>query len=89
MSVYNAMNDRLHQQIKALIAKDAEAPFDIASLDISHFLESLDPQIWKMIVLLTQSVRDRHINVNIQSLPSTHTKKNAVLFSSLCLTFLY
>ena len=53
VSVCNAMNDRLHQQIKALIAKDAEAPFNIASLDISHFLESLDPQIQKLIVLLT------------------------------------
>ena len=53
VSVCSAMNHRIHQQIKALITKDGDAPFDIASLNIPQFLESLDPQIWKMIVLLT------------------------------------
>ena len=87
VSVCSAMNYQIHQQIKTPIAKDADAPSDIASLDIPQFLQPLDPQIWKMIVLLTQSVRDRHSNVNIQNLPATHTKKMWCFFLLCVLQF--
>lgn len=65
VNVCHAMNYRIHKQIQKLVAKDAETPFDIATLDISEFLASHDPQVWKMIVLLTQSVRDRHNNISL------------------------
>ena len=45
VSVCHAMNDRIHKQIQKLVVKDAETPFDIATLDISEFLASLDPQV--------------------------------------------
>jgi len=65
VSVCHAMNDSIHKQIQKLVAKDAETPFDIATLDISEFLASLDPQVWKMIVLLTQSeIENKSVEVN-------------------------
>ena len=89
VSVCTAMNDRIHRQIQKLVAKDAEAPFDIATLDIPEFLASLDQQVWKMIVLPTQSVRDRHSNTSVESLPSTHTKKMQCFFLLCVLALLY
>ena len=68
------------------VAKDAEAPLTSQHYTLQNLWNPLTNKLGECSCFW-QSVRDRHSNVNIQSLPSTHTKKT--LLSSVCLTLLY
>jgi hypothetical protein len=52
------MNNKLHKQARRIIADSKAKRIDLTKLDINNFVESIDPSIWKMLLLLTRSVRD-------------------------------
>ena len=52
------MNNKLHQQAREIIANSKAGKMDLTQLDIDNFIASTDPCIWKMLLLLTRSVRD-------------------------------
>ena len=54
----STMNTKLHQQVKNLITKCKNGEMDLTSLDMDHLTASLDPSLWSVIILLTESCRE-------------------------------
>ena len=50
------MNNKLHKQARKIIADSKAGRIDLTKLDIDNFVGSIDPSIWKMLLLLTRSV---------------------------------
>ena len=57
-SVCVDVNDKLHAQARKIIADSKAKRIDLTKSDINTFVESIDPSIWKILLLLTRSVRD-------------------------------
>ena len=57
------INKRIHQQVRSTTSKDAQTPYDVATFNLQSCIDNIDPILWKMVVLITRSVREvqRHI----------------------------
>ena len=60
--VLSDLNKRIHDQIKMTTSKDATTPYDISSFNLEDCIRNIDPVLWKMVVLLTRSVRGSRRN---------------------------
>ena len=57
-SFCNKINDRIHRQINTIRKNDATTPYDISEFNLQLCIDSIDPLLWKMVVLLTRSVSE-------------------------------
>ena len=57
-SFCNSINKRIHQQIKTTTKQDIQKTYDISRFDLESCIESIDPVLWNLIVLLTRSVQE-------------------------------
>ena len=58
---------------------------DLTQLDIDNFIASTDPCIWKMLLLLTRSVRDA--SMPMATLTASNNKKITLLLPFVCTAF--
>ena len=56
--VCTTMNKKLHQQATEFIDKSKTNEMDLTSLNIDKIIESIDPDLWKMMIDLTKSCRE-------------------------------
>ena len=63
------MNRRMHNQINIINQQDSAEPFDISAFDVQTWIESIDPVLWHMIVLLTSNPTERR-NFSPESISS-------------------
>ena len=60
LSFCDNINKRVHQQIRSTNSQDAETPYDISNFNLQSCIDSIDPLLWKFVVLITRSVRETH-----------------------------
>ena len=58
-TIYNNLNDRLHELADDLMQEDANSPFDISELRIDECIEKFHPSVWEMAVMLTRTKKER------------------------------
>ena len=59
LSFCDFINKKVHQQIKATTEQDAQTPYDISNFDLQSCIDSIDPVLWKVIFLITRTVREK------------------------------
>lgn len=62
--VCTSMNERIRMEIARITASDAASPYDISSFSVDETISTIDPVIWKMIVMLTRTVKERRKNTS-------------------------
>ena len=78
--VLDDLNDRVHNEVRRLLAANVHTPMKHDQLDVERFIQEADPQLWQAVCLLTRSVSDR------KSLKTDGTKVfiNALVYMYLC-----
>lgn len=79
---YSKMNIRVQQQIAKITEADATSPTDISTFSVEDTISAIDPDIWKMVVLLTRTVTEKYPPKQNQS-----KKKIAVTVLCVCHVF--
>ena len=79
------LNEQIYLQIKSLLDKDADSPFDYHRLDIEQLIQETNPKEWRAICSLTGSVSEIRgkLKVNDPSSLASHVKK-VQRFNLLC-----
>ena len=86
VSFCDLLNNKVHQQIKAITEQDAKTPYDISSFDLQSCIDRIDPILWKAIVLITQSVREKkHRSSETENL--SHRRKLQCLYTLCVILF--
>ena len=57
--VLDDLNDRVHNEVRRLLAANVHTPMKHDQLDVERFIQEADPQLWQAVCLLTRSVSDR------------------------------
>ena len=52
------LNDKVHMYISDLIMQDSLSVHDIAAIDIDQCIESIDPELWEAICLITKPMKE-------------------------------
>ena len=58
LTLMSLLNEKVHTQIQTITSQDAQSPYDISSFNLDDCIAKIDSLLWKMVVLLTRSVRD-------------------------------
>ena len=53
------LNSKIHNCIDNMLKQDSIQPLNIEEIDIDNFIDDLDPDVWKVICLLTLLVPKR------------------------------
>ena len=83
-SFCNKINDRIHRQINTISKNYATTPYDISEFNLQLCIDSIDPLLWKMVVLLTRSVSEARKQISFDSI--SHQRKLQCLYT-LCVIF--
>ena len=83
-SFCNKINDRIHQQINTIRKNDDTTPYDISEFNLQLCIDSIDPLLWRMVLLLTRSVSEARKQISIDSIG--HQRKLQCLYT-LCAIF--
>ena len=79
------INDRIHKQIRSTTSADAQTPYDISNFKLQSCIDSIDPLLWKMIVLITRSVREKLRHIEIENI--SHQRKLQCLYTLCVILF--
>ena len=52
------LNNKVHTYISDLIEKDALSVHDITTIDIDQCIESIDPELWEAVCLITKPIKE-------------------------------
>ena len=83
-SFCNKINERIHRQINTIRKNDATTPYDISGFNLQLCIDSIDPLLWKMVVLLTRSVSKARKQISFDSI--SQQRKLQCLYT-LCVIF--
>ena len=75
------LNAKCHASIKTLIKKNSLNPHLIENVNLEHFVQEIDPDIWKALCILTQPLSSKSQKV------TTDVRKLRRIYSSCTLFF--
>ena len=80
--VSGCINQLVLSQIRTFLAKDAQAPFEYDEVNFDDLINQIDPQLWRVICLLTRSTSELRgtSKVTDPSSSAYHTKRVRCLF---------
>ena len=81
------VNQLIHAEIRKLLQKDMESPFEHHSINLDKLIEETDQRLWETICSLTESVSERRTAGDKTSESQSHTKKVRRYFLLCCLLF--
>ena len=74
LTLMSLLNEKVHTQIQTITSQDAQTPYDISSFNLDECIANIDPLLWKMLVILTRSVREGRKS-NTEPIHLSHQRK--------------
>ena len=81
------MNTKIRQQAKSIMQMQCTEPLDMATFNINNMISKIDPALFKMVVLLTQRLREYRQDANTILANLTQKRKMQCLYCLCVLIF--